>query len=38
MIKKEMEYTNILSGIANEMNIWNTSKKAQEKKNLKHFN
>lgn len=38
MIKKETEYTNILSGIANEMNIRNTRKKAQEKRNLNHFN
>ena len=37
MIKKETEYTNILSGIANEMNIRNTRKKAQEKKELKSF-
>ena len=37
MIKKETEYTNILSGIANEMNIRNTRKKAQEKKELKTF-
>ena len=37
MIKKETEYTNILSGIANEMNIRNTRKKAQEKKELKAF-
>ena len=37
MIKKETEYTNILSGIANEMNIRNTRKKAQEKKEIKSF-
>ena len=37
MIKKETEYTNILSGIANEINIRNTRKKAQEKKELKSF-
>ena len=37
MIKKETEYTNILRGIANEMNIRNTRKKAQEKKELKNF-
>lgn len=32
MIKKETEYTNKLSGIANEMNIRNTRKKSQEKR------
>jgi hypothetical protein len=37
MIKKETEYTNILSGIANEMNIRNTRKRAQEKKDLKNY-
>ena len=37
MIKKETEYTNILSGIANEINIRNTRKKAQEKKEMKTF-
>ena len=37
MIKKETEYTNILSNIANEMNIRNTRKKAQEKKELKSY-
>ena len=37
MIKKETEYTNSLSVIANEMNIRNTRKKAQEKKEMKNF-
>ena len=37
MIKKETEYTNILSGIANDMNIRNTRKKAQEKKEMKNY-
>jgi len=37
IIKKETEYTNILSGVANEMNIENTCKKAKEKKESKLF-
>jgi hypothetical protein len=32
MIKKETEYTNILSGIANDLNIRNSRKKSQENK------
>ncbi len=35
MIKKETEYTNILSGIANDLNIRNSRKKTQEKKDSK---
>ena len=35
MIKKETEYTNILSGIANDLNIRNSRKKNQEKKDIK---
>ena len=35
MIKKETEYTNILSGIANDLNIRNSRKKNKEKKDIK---
>ena len=37
MIKKETEYTNQLSSIANEMNIRNARKKAQEKKDAQPY-
>ena len=37
MIKKETEYTNILSGIANDLNIRNSRKKSQERKNLNNL-
>ena len=37
MIKKETEYTNQLSSIANEINIRNTRKKAQEKNESKPY-
>lgn len=37
MIKKETEYTNMLSGIANDMNVRNTRKKSQERKDMKAF-
>ena len=37
MIKKETEYTNQLSSIANEINIRNTRKKAQEKNDSKPY-
>ena len=37
MIKKETEYTNILSGIANDLNIRNSRKKSMERKELKNL-
>ena len=37
MIKKETEYTNILSGIANDLNIRNSRKKNKEKKDIKDY-
>lgn len=36
MIKKETEYTNILSGIANDLNIRNSRKKSIERKEIKN--
>ena len=37
MIKKETEYTNILSNLANDMNIRNSRKKSMERKELKNM-
>ena len=37
MIKKETEYTNILSNLANDMNIRNSRKKSMEQKELKNM-
>ena len=37
MIKKETEYTNILSNLANDMNIRNSRKKSMERKEMKNL-